>query len=352
MQGTVVRVSGTGSFPVPGEWVVLHRVGADRAAPLDSIRTDAAGRYAFRYQTSGDRRAVYFASCSRGGVAYFSSPFTGPAVTGEDARIAVFDTTNAPVPIQVRARHLVVGAPSTDKTRPIVEVFELSNDTAVTRVAVGDSVPVWESLLLDGARGATLGQADFSDKAVRFDGGRARIFAPFAPGLKQISFTYAIPNANEFAVPVTAAAAVLEVLIEDPLGRAEGAGLVAAGPTNLGGRTFARFLAQDARVGAVVRISAPTQRGVSASQVRLFAVVAAVGAALLIGLARVMWRRRGAPRRTNESVEALRARLAALDAAFAEIANPTEEQRADHWQQRAHLTQQITDAVAREQGMA
>ena len=350
--GRVMLVSARGDHPLANEWVVLHRVGADRAAPLDSVRTDAAGRYAFKYVTSGDAKAVYFASCSRGGVAYFSSPFTGAVAEGDDALLSIFDTTSAPVPIRVRARHLVVGAPTPENRRPIIEVFELSNDSSVTRVALGDTVPVWESVLLDGAREPTLAQADFSERAVRLDNGRARILAPFAPGLKQISWNYTIDNASDFSVPVTADAPVLEVLIEDPLGRATGAGLVSAGPTNVGGRTFARFLAQDARAGAVVRVSAPTQRGVGASQLRLFAIVAAVGAALLIGVARVAMRRGARRGAAAPTAEELRARLSELDAKFAANTSPTEEQRADHWQARAHLAQQITDAVAREQHKA
>ena len=48
----------------------------------------------------------------------------------------------------------------------------------------------------------------------------------------------------------------------------------------------------------------------------------------------------------------MRAELAALDAAFAAVEEPTAEQRADHWQARAHLARQISDAVAREQGLS
>ena len=37
---------------------------------------------------------------------------------------------------------------------------------------------------------------------------------------------------------------------------------------------------------------------------------------------------------------------------FANLENPTAEQRADHWQRRAHLKQQLSDVLAREQGLA
>src|SRR5919107_51487 len=49
---------------VSGAWVVLHRVGPDRAGPLDSIQSDARGRYSFSYERTGSEDAVYFVSAS------------------------------------------------------------------------------------------------------------------------------------------------------------------------------------------------------------------------------------------------------------------------------------------------
>ena len=352
VQGRVVRGARTVVQPVANAWVVLHRVGTDRAAPLDSTRTDGAGRYAFRYRTSGDPNAVYFASSVFSGIAYFTSPLTDRAVGGADAELVVHDTTSAPVPVHARARHVVFSAPGDNKRRVILEVYELSNDSTVTRVAAGDTGVVWESVLLDGARSARVGQTDFSGGAVRFEEGRARLAAPFAPGLKQFSFSYDVPAEDEYSFVVDGPTDVLEVLVEDALGRAEGAGLASTGPTTTGGRTFARFVAPDVPAGAVVRVSAPGEGEVSGNQVRVLLIMTALGAVLLIGLARTMMGRQGrARRRRSAGLAELRAELAALDAAFAATAQPTAEQRADHWQARAHLAQQISDAVAREQGL-
>jgi hypothetical protein len=338
--------------PFAGVWVVLHRVGADHAAPLDSVRTDAGGRFAFSYRTSGDPKAIYFASSRYAGIAYFTSPFRTRDVSGEDAEIVVHDTTSAPVPIRTRARHVVVSAPNAQKERTVYEIFELSNDSTLTRVAQGDSGAVWGSILLDGARDATLGQADFAEAAVRFENGRVRLTAPFAPGLKQLSYSYKVRAEDEYAFPLDGPAGVLEVLIEDALGRAEGGGLRSAGPTTVSGRTFARFLAQDVPAGAVIRVSAPGEPAMSSAQVRVLAIVTALGVVLLVGLARVMMRRQRGARHATVDVASLREQLAALDAAYATIASPTPEQRADHWQARAHLDKQISDAVAREQGLS
>jgi hypothetical protein len=354
VSGRVVRGRAGGPRPLGGAWVVLHRVGTDKAAPLDSVRTDATGKYAFAYRTSGDPRAIYFVSSVYGGVAYFSAPLRVATVRGDDAELVVHDTSSAPIPIRIRARHLVVSASDSGKTRAIIEIFELSNDSSVTRVAAGDTGTTWTSTLLAGARNGQVGRTDFSEEAVRFAAGRVRLTAPFAPGLKQFSFSYDVPVGTEYRLEVTEPAGVVEVLIEDGLGRAEGGGIAPAGPATVDGRTFSRFLAQDVHAGTSIRITAPTQGAVSRSQLRVLAIVAAVGLLLLLGLARTMMRRgAGASRaRGPEDAAALRTRLAALDASFANIDQPSAEQRADHYEARAQLSTQIANAVAREQGLS
>ena len=72
--GRIARPDASGDRPVAGAWVTLHRVGPDAAGPVDSMRTGADGRYAFRYRATGDTLAVYFVSTNRGGVNYFTPP--------------------------------------------------------------------------------------------------------------------------------------------------------------------------------------------------------------------------------------------------------------------------------------
>ncbi len=353
--GRVIKGGDAVAAPVAGLWVVLHRVGSDRAGPLDSVRTDVRGRYTFRYRTSGDARALYFVSGTVDGIAYFTSPFKDPAVRGDDAELVTYDTVTGVVPIRVRARHLVVAAPDSSGLRTIVEIFELSNDSVRTRIAGGDSLPVWESGLLEGAADPRVGQADFSAEAVQFGNGRVRLFAPFAPGLKQLSYSYTLPaKVKDLSLLIDAPAAVLEVLVEDPLARVEGPGITRAPQESLNDRAFSRFLAQDVKANTIVRVHAPTEGSSGGAQIKVFLVVAALGAVLLVGLASAMMRR---PLSTRSQVVAadaasLRTQLAALDEAFGNLKQPTAAQRADHWQRRAHLTQRLTDVVAREQGLA
>lgn len=292
VRGRVLRGARERVTPVAGVWVVLHRVGQDGAAPLDSVRSDGAGRYAFTYRRSGDSTAAYFVSCVFAGVAYFTAPLKERRVTGDDADIVVHDSTSAPIPIQVRGRHFIVAAPDTSGRRPILEVYELSNDTVLTRVAGRAGEAVWQSRLLTNAANFAVGQTDFSTEAVALEQGEVRVTAPFAPGLKQLSYTYDVPVEKEFAWSLDAPADVLEVLIEDAMGRADGGGLRAQGPTVTNGRTFARFVAQDVPAGVVIHISAPGSRAVSQNTLRILIVLTALGAVLLFGLARTAFRRR------------------------------------------------------------
>ena len=57
-----MRGTRKGQDPIANQWVVLHRVGRDRAGPVDSTRTTADGRFHIRYRATGDSSALYFVS--------------------------------------------------------------------------------------------------------------------------------------------------------------------------------------------------------------------------------------------------------------------------------------------------
>ncbi len=111
--------------PVSGAWVVLHRVGPDRAGPLDSVRSDSRGRYSFSYFRTGSEDAIYFVSASHDGIAYFTPPLSEGKVSGDDGDIAVFDTTSHRIPMSLRGHHVVVSAADANARRSIVEVYDL-----------------------------------------------------------------------------------------------------------------------------------------------------------------------------------------------------------------------------------
>ena len=343
------------SLPVPNTWVVLHRVGVDAANPIDSMRTRGDGGYAFRYRATGDSNAVYFVSASRGGIAYFTPPTREARVQGGMADLLVYDTTSAPVPITVRGRHVIVTAPDTAApVRTVIEVYELSNDSSVTRVPGAQQLATFEAPLPPGITEVIGGQGDISPEAVRADDGRVRVWAPIAPGLKQFSFSYTLPlSQTELAVAVDAAVPVMEVLVEDPRGSAIGAGLTEVDPVQVDGRPFKRFLAQDVTAPATFTVSAPGERA-GGTRTRLLFVVTAVGAAMLLGFGMAIMRRGpdAFARRREPAPEALAAEIAALDAAFEQLAAPTEEQKAEHYLKRAQLKGRLSSVLAKRDGLA
>jgi hypothetical protein len=350
VRGSITRAVGTGGQPMVSAWVTLHRVGVDRAGPLDSIRTDAAGRFAFRYRADGDTSALYFVSSRFAGIAYFTPPLRKPVVAGGEADLVLYDTTSAPVPIHVRGRHIVVMAPDSTHLRTIVEAYELSNDTSVTRVAGAAERPTFEAVLPDGARDPHATDGDLAAEAVSFAAGRVRVFAPLAPGVKQLSVTYHLAVSG---APITVASlvpvSVFEVLVEDAKGAVSGAGLVETAPAVLGGRRFRRFLAQDAPPNAVISILAPSVRASTSATIAI--IVTAIGAIMLLALARKFALRNPTHVRARAAdaadPEAFARAIAALDRSFTNLESPTAEQRADHYQARARLTAQRVAAVQR-----
>lgn len=293
VSGQVVKPGISRMLPVPSVMVTLHRVGSDRAAPLDSTRADSHGRYEFHFTRSGDTGAVYFVSASYGGIAYFTPPLAHSTVKGEEAEIAVFDTTSGPVPIATRGHHVVVSAVDAGGMRNVTEVYELANDSSVTRVASGAGKgEVWAAVLPPAARNFRVDQGDVPPQGVIFERGRARVVAPIAPGLKQLAFTYSLPSsAFPLSIPIVRDTQILEVLIEGEKGSVSGAALKEKDPVAVERRMFRRFLAADVPSGSVAVIDLPADVASDAIDPRyVLAVSVVIGAAMVFALARALRR--------------------------------------------------------------
>ena len=354
VDGIVMHGEAKGPRPISGVRIVLHRVGSDRAGPLDSAVTDARGRYRFRFSTSGSPDAIYFVSASYDGIAYFSVPLREPVTSGDDAQITVFDTTSGPVPIHVVGHHVIVGSPDGRGDRQAVEVFELQNDSSVTRVSSGRIQPVWETTLPRGAANAKINPTgDISPNAVSFTEGRVRLFAPISPGARQLSYAYQLGrDALPLSIALDAPTGVLEVLTEEPRATVTGANLTEVAPTSTAGRTFRRFLAQNVAAQSAVLIDVPFALG--ESRVRWFAAVAVVSGLAMLGSMAVALRRRrvvtvSVPpsphvRETDDLLQA----IAMLDAAFERHADPTVDDRARYDAERAQLKARLAAAIAGE----
>jgi hypothetical protein len=292
VRGRVVKPGAHGLEPVTAGWVTLHRVGTDTAGPLDSMRTTAGGTYRFRFARTGAKDAIYFVSSSYGGIAYFTRPLTGRVTAGDDAEIVVFDTVSRGVPLTVRGRHVIVAMPTAGGVRRVTEVFELSNDSSRTRIAADDSPAgaLWQTPLPSGARAPMIGAGDIPDTGVRFEAGRALVYAPFAPGLKQLVISYQLDgNAFPLTLVTERETSVFEVLAEEPATTVQGP-LSEVQAATVEGRHFRRFLGNDVRAAQRITITVPQPRKTVAPWM-IAVLVLLVGGAMTAVLARAVRRR-------------------------------------------------------------
>jgi hypothetical protein len=328
------------------------------------VRTDVRGRYAFRYHPSGAEDALYFASASYGGIAYFSTPFRAAVERGDDATITVFDTTSRPVDIHVAGRHLILGAPGEGGRREVVEVFELGNDTSVTLVSRDGSTPVWSAHLPAAAIEPKMNPSgEIAPGAVTFRGNEVLVFAPLSPGIRQLSFAYALPSsAFPLSLPVERPTTVLEVLAEEPMISVNGARLSEVAPVVTSGRNFRRLLARDVAPSEVVRIDVPTATSDIRSRFLLSVAVTSV-LAMLLALSYAFTRRRTraiagiavspskmatpAPAVARES-DVLVREIATLDARYEQQRSPSPADRARYDVERAALKAKLASALAAE----
>jgi len=349
----VVQRNDAGTLrPVPNLWVVLHRVGRDTAAPVDSTRTDARGRYSLRHEVRRDS-AVFFASTVYGGVAYFTPPARAGDTAAADGALTVYDTSSAGEPVRTRGRHVIVSAPDPDGRRAIAEVFELENASSTTRVAGAGSS--WSTVLPGAAEDVRVEQGDVAPDAVAIRDGRIDVLAPFPPGLRQVAFSYAV-SASEFplVLPVPDSTTVLEVLIEDPGGVSDGAGLLREDAVTLQGRTYQRFLARNVVPGASfsVTVAAGGPRTVNLTVV---ITVGLLGIVVLLAVARAALGARVAPagssregvaRATAAKADRLARAIAALDARFERRSNRSADERARYEAERETLKRELTAVLA------
>ncbi len=319
VRGRAVRPGVDRQNPVPNLMVTLHRVAQDSAGPLDSMLTSRDGAYAFRYRRAGDD-AIYFASATYSGITYFSSPLGAGAAGPEQGEITVFDTTSGPVRLTVQGHHVVVSRPAADGTREIVEVFEVSNDSMVTKVGADSLTSVWSAPVPSGATHFRGRDGDVAASSLVLRDGRAQVLAAFGPGVKQLSYSYTLAAAAfPLAVPAERATSVLEVLVEEETARVSGAGVRAMEAARAQGRLFRRYLAQDVPAGDTVRVEVQATTAETRSRWML-AVGTLLLAAMGAGLVRALRARRGRAAAAPDSTPAeptrdqLLGALAALDA--------------------------------------
>jgi hypothetical protein len=340
-----VRVSGrvltADSAALAGARVILHRVGQTMQGPLDSVRTDARGRFRLSYRP--DSATFYLASSQYAGIEYFSTPLpTNPARRDTSIQIVVYDTSSSAL-VELDARHLVVTRPGENGVRGVLDLIMLRNPGRQTRIAPDTLRASWRGALPRGTSGFEVGESDVSAEAISRRGDSLFITAAIAPGDKQLTLQYQVsPRSSVVELPLDADSALVNVLVEEPGIRVSGPGLQPADSQVIQGRSFRRWSGVAGTPG-VVRIVLPGGAELARWTLPLLVGVLGLG---LIGagwLALSSRRDRNAARQRAELLDA----LASLDLRYEGKQDLVSEQEwSSYLSERARLKHQLEGALA------
>ncbi|MEP6572905.1 MAG: hypothetical protein ABJD11_09415 [Gemmatimonadota bacterium] len=355
--GRIVRILGRDTSAVPGVEVVLHRVGREAQGPVDSARTDARGRFRFRF--TPDTASIFLVSAGHQGVQYFSPPVHVNPALPDTALVLVVADTSRTAAVSIQARHIVVSRPAADGTRPVLEIVVLQNNGDHTRVSPDSLTPSWAMRLPRGVLSVQPGQGDFSPDAISTRGDSLLLFAPISPGDKQVVVSYTIPsNLSTVGYAIDQPAGTVAFLLEEE-GTSLSGGLAAAEPQTVEGRTFRRWTGSP-KAGDLITINFPSAGSTRWLLPALVGLVSVVLVGALIALLR---------RRTPALAQAYRApmppvpaarlapddsalvdRIAALDARFGgDESAVTAEEWTAYQQERAELKAQLAQSLARDE---
>lgn len=348
VSGRVVSVTGSDSTPVAGAWAVLHQVSLRGGAPVDSVRTDRAGRYQVLAPIR-DTTTVYIVSVRYAGIAYFTRPLHAArgAVRGTAETLAVYDTSSTRPVVELAQRHIIVRRPGADGARSVLELVVLRNTGERTRISPDTSRPVWQGMLPAGAIRLEVGESDVSAEAVYRRGDSLAVAAPVPPGEKQVVVSYVLPRARRaLDLMVDQPVERLNVLVEDSAATLAGDALERMGNETIEGASFVRFARNDVAPGAHVLVRFP-RAGFSAGSL-WWVVVGLAGAGLATGLV-LAWRRTQPAVATALPADPnlIAAEIAALDAAFEQRPDPTPEDRAAYQRRRAVLIARLEELLSR-----
>jgi len=279
-----VLLGGRDSVPLARTQVVLHRVTRDTGGPIDSIRTNAAGRYQMRLarpRSTADSAAVYVVSTLFDSLAYFSLPLNvlgRPAVRVED--LVVYRTSKNAPPIHLARRLVTIARPAPDGTRDVLEILELANTGLTTRITEDTLVPTWAGAIPSTAVQFQAGQGDVSPEAMVHRGDSIIVLGPIPPGhVKQLSYGYVLPaGGSGFVLPIDQATQDLNLLVEDTAAVVDAPKLESLGVQAIEERRFAAYRAGPLAAGDRVTIGLP--RGAFRPQALLPYVIAIVAAAM------------------------------------------------------------------------
>ncbi len=297
VSGRVLR-GGRDTVPLADAVVVLHRMASASAGPIDSVRSDARGRYRLALRnpdsTSGYVISVWFDS-----IAYFSLPLNvvgRPAVHVED--IVAFPASRSGPPLRLARRLATISTATTDGSREVLEILELENPGQATRITDDTLVPTWAGRMPEHTGQYRAGQGDVSPEAMRFRNDSVLIYAPIPPGPpKQLSYDYTLAaGVRTFVMPIDQPTIEVNLLVEDTAAVVIASKLESFGRKEIEGRRFAAYRAGPLAAGERVEIRLPP--GKFRAQVLLPYVIGVVAAGMLVALVWALRRRPAASRLT------------------------------------------------------
>ena len=200
----------------------------------------------------------------------------------------------------------MVSKPGPDGTRAVLEIVILENPGPDTRVAPDDQHPVWFTRLPEGTLNFRAGEGDLSAEAVTRRGDTIAVFAPVAPGQKQMLYTYQLPvDPGAVTFPMDQTVATLTVLLEEFDRRLRGADMVRGDSQTIESRSFRQWTGS-ATAGSSITISYP-----GSVTGWLLPLLLGIGSVVLIGFTIRTLRRRPAP--AGSGPAALLEELARMD---------------------------------------
>ncbi len=283
VSGRVLR-GGRDTVPLSNAWVVLHRVTREQGGPIDSVRSDARGRYRMLLRDP-DSAGAYVVSAWYDSLAYFSLPLNvlgRPAAHVED--IVTFPTTSKGPPIRLARRLATVAAAREDGTREVLEILELENTGQTTRVTKDTLEPTWAGRVPARVGQFRGGQGDISPDAMQFRHDSVIVLGPIPPGpVKQLSYGYSLPvGTRALVIPIDQPTVELNLLVEDTAAAVTAPKLQTLGVQEIEQRHFAAYRAGPLAPGDNVEIRLPA--GAFRAQTLLPYVIALLASGMVIAL--------------------------------------------------------------------
>jgi hypothetical protein len=296
VSGRVLRGAARDTVPLANAWVVLHRVTRESGGPVDSVRSDARGRYRMELRDP-DSTGVYVVSAWYDSLAYFSLPLnvTGrPAVHVED--IVTFPTSTSGPPIRLARRLATIAGATEEGTREVLEILELENTGNTTRVTKDTLVPTWAGRVPERAAQFRGGQGDVSPEAMLFRNDSVFVLGPIPPGpAKQLSYGYSLAaGTRTLVIPIDQPTVEFNLLVEDTAATVSAPKLESLGVQELEQRRFAAYRAGPLAPGDKVEIQLPGGR--FSAQTLLPYVIAVLAAGMVVALVWALRRRPPEPR--------------------------------------------------------